>query len=234
MKKKSDEIAVIDDESNILESIRIGLEAEGFKVRTFLRTKDALESLEREPASLAIIDYGMPGMNGMDLFDHLLLRGIKIPVVFLTANGEELVEELALRKGAADYIIKPYSLTALIHRVRAVLYPRQITSSSIGPKRVLALGSLTLHIDGYYCLWRGRRIELSRYEFLILQALVSRPGVIRSRDDLAAAVDSDDHEPRHIDSFIKRLRKKFRDIDQRFDQISAHYGIGYRWDKEAK
>ncbi|MBU1212535.1 MAG: response regulator transcription factor [Alphaproteobacteria bacterium] len=235
MKEKST-IALVDDERNILNSLRMALEAEGFKVRTYSDGAAALEALTEEPVDLGIFDIKMPRMDGMELLRRV--RQISdMPVIFLTSKDEEIDELFGLKMGADDYIAKPFSQRLVVERVKAVLRRAGAREPGAVPTeaaKVLERGMLKLDPERHTCHWDDKPVTLTVTEFLILQALAARPGVVKTRDALMDAAYDDQVyvDDRTIDSHIKRLRKKFKQVDDNFDVIETLYGVGYRF-KEA-
>jgi len=226
-------IALVDDDRNILTSVTIALEAEGYKVRTYTDGSEALRGMSSNPVDLAILDIKMPRMDGMELLNRLR-QGSNMPVIFLTSKDEEVDELLGLRMGADDYITKPFSQRLLIERIRALL--RRERSAKAGAEgddgeKPLARGDLVLDPARHVCTWKTQPVSLTVTEFLILKALAQRPGHVKTRDQLmdAAYGESVYVDDRTIDSHIKRLRKKFKDIDDDFGQIETLYGVGYRY-----
>ena len=235
----SSTIALVDDDRNILTSVTLALEAEGYKVRTYADGAAALEALSENPADLGVLDIKMPRMDGMELLRRL--RQVSdMPVIFLTSKDEEIDEMLGLKMGADDYIGKPFSQRLLIERIRAVLRRAKAPSKSGSPsgeeeeEDVMVRGKLSLDSLRHQVKWGDHDINLTVTEFLILQALAQRPGHVKSRDQLMDAAYSEDIyvDDRTIDSHIKRLRKKFRALDDTFTGIETLYGVGYRY-KEA-
>ena len=228
-------IALVDDDRNILTSVAISLEAEGFQVRTYSDGASALKALIEKPADLAVLDIKMPRMDGMELLRRLR-QSSDMPVIFLTSKDEEIDEMLGLKMGADDYINKPFSQRLLIERIRAVLRrtgaDRKIENGERAAKdQVVVRGKLTLDPLRHLVKWGDREIRLTVTEFLILQSLAQRPGHVKSRDQLMDAAYADDIyvDDRTIDSHIKRLRKKFRAADDSFASIETLYGVGYRY-----
>ncbi len=226
-------IALVDDDRNILTSVTIALEAEGFKVRAYADGSEALRGLTANPVDLAILDIKMPRMDGMELLGRLR-QNSNLPVIFLTSKDEEVDEVLGLRLGADDYITKPFSQRLLLERIRALLRREQAArqeADSEGTEKPLTRGELMLDPLRHLCTWRGAAISLTVTEFLILKALAQRPGHVKNRDQLmdAAYGDSVYVDDRTIDSHIKRLRKKFKIVDDDFDEIETLYGMGYRY-----
>lgn len=226
-------IALVDDDRNLLASVSMLLEAEGFAVRCFTDGASALEGLGADPVDLALLDVKMPRMDGMELLQRLRKRS-DIPIVFLTSKDDEIDEVLGLRMGADDYITKPFSQRLLLERIRTVL--RRHRKGAAGPGEdaadpALVRGELTLDESRHLCSWRGRPVDLTVTEFLIVKALAVRPGHVKSRDQLMDAAYGEHIyvDDRTIDSHIKRLRKKFRLADEDFGHIETLYGIGYRY-----
>jgi two-component system response regulator ChvI len=232
MKEKST-IALVDDERNILQSLSLALEAEGYKVRTYSDGTDALEGLSENPADLGVFDIKMPRMDGMELLRRV--RQITdMPVIFLTSKDEEIDELFGLKMGADDYIAKPFSQRLVIERVKAVLrrgQARETAMTAEDTSRVIERGQLRLDPERHTCHWNDKGVTLTVTEFLILQALAARPGVVKTRDSLMDAAYDDQVyvDDRTIDSHIKRLRKKFKQVDDDFDVIETLYGVGYRF-----
>ena len=236
MKEKST-IVLVDDERNILTPLRTALEAEGYKVRTYSDGVAALEALTEEPADLGIFDIKMPRMDGMELLRRVRQQS-DMPVIFLTSKDEEIDELFGLKMGADDYIAKPFSLRLVLERVKAVLR-RVGAKDGAAPQTetariVVERGKLRLDPERHTCHWDNKPVTLTVTEFLILQALATRPGVVKTRDALMDAAYDDQVyvDDRTIDSHIKRLRKKFKQVDDNFDVIETLYGVGYRF-KEA-
>jgi len=229
-------IALVDDDKNILSSVSMLLEQEGYTVKTFSDGAAALTGLSSQPPDLAILDIKMPRMDGLELLRRLRQTG-DLPVIFLTSKDEEIDELMGLNAGADDYIRKPFSQRLLLERVKAVLRRnegnKQIDTSAPGEpkKESLVRGKLTLDPQRHECTWDGKPVRLTVTEFLILQSLAQRPGFVKSRDNLMDAAYDDQVyvDDRTIDSHIKRLRKKFKVVDDDFDAIETLYGVGYRY-----
>jgi two-component system response regulator ChvI len=225
-------IALVDDDRNILTSVSIALEAEGFDVRTYADGDEALRGMGSRPADLAVLDIKMPRMDGMELLQRLR-QDSNIPVIFLTSKDDEIDEVLGLRMGADDYIKKPFSQRLLIERIRALLRREQAARETgpIDPEEEIRRGDLLLDSKRHACLWHGQPIELTVTEFLLVKALAVRPGHVKSRDQLMDAAYGEHIyvDDRTIDSHIKRIRKKFKAVDDAFSQIETLYGVGYRY-----
>jgi two-component system response regulator ChvI len=229
-------IALVDDDRNILTSVSMTLEQEGYSVRTFTDGESALQALVAKPVDLAVLDIKMPRMDGMELLQRLRQR-TQMPVIFLTSKDEEVDELMGLRLGADDYITKPFSQRLLIERIRALLRRNDSTRAETEGKPaggVMVRGDLVLDETKHQCTWKGAAIALTVTEFLLVKALAARVGMVKSRDQLIDAAYGENIyvDDRTIDSHIKRVRKKFRQIDETFNQFETLYGIGYRY-KEA-
>jgi two-component system response regulator ChvI len=226
-------IALVDDDRNILTSLRMALESEGYNTQTYNDGASALDGLKDSPPDLAILDIKMPRMDGMELLRRLRQTS-EMPVIFLTSKDEEIDELFGLKMGADDYIRKPFSQRLLVERVKVVLrraQQRDTTTASSDSTKVLERGKLKLDSERHTCEWDSKQVTLTVTEFLILQSLAQRPGVVKSRDALMDAAYDDQVyvDDRTIDSHIKRLRKKFKLIDDSFDVIETLYGVGYRF-----
>ena len=223
-------LALVDDDQNILTSVSLMLEAEGYEVDTYFDSEQALSGLLRKPPALAILDIKMPQMDGTELLNKLRQR-LSLPVIFLTSKDDELDEALGLGMGADDYIAKPFSQRLLLARIRAVL--RRASQGDLDPAspNIVQQGELLMDPDRHLCSWKGNEVTLTVTEFLLLQALAVRPGHVKNRDQLmdAAYGDTIFLEDRTIDSHIKRIRRKFRASDPEFDRIETLYGIGYKY-----
>jgi len=226
-------IALVDDDHNILTSVSIALEAEGYRIMTYSDGASALEGFKTNAPDLAILDIKMPRMDGTELLQRLRHKS-DIPVIFLTSKEEEVDEVLALKVGADDFIRKPFSQRLLLERVKVLLRratPKDSSGSKMPVENVVDRGELHVDTERHTCTWMGKSVALTVTEFLLLQLLASRPGVVKSRNALMDAAYGDDiHvEDRTIDSHIKRVRQKFRIVDGSFDMIDTLYGVGYRF-----
>ena len=225
-------IALIDDDRNILTSISMALEKEGFNVQTYLDGESALIGLSRTPPDLAIIDIKMPKMDGEELLKKLRKK-TNLPVIFLTSKDEEVDELLGLKLGADDFIKKSggFSIKILIERIKVQLRKKNTNIDDV--KNIIAHGKLKLDPSQLECEWDGKQLpeKLTTTEFLIVKELAKRPGIIKERAQLMdiAYKDNNDIEDRTIDSHVKRIRKKFKKVDQNFSAIETRYGSGYRW-----
>jgi two-component system, OmpR family, response regulator ChvI len=229
----SQSIALVDDDRNILTSVSIALEAEGFRVDTYVDGTDALRGLNQKPVDLAVLDIKMPRMDGMELLGKIREKS-GVPVIFLTSKDDEIDEVLGLRMGADDYIKKPFSQRLLIERIRALLRRRELDTST-GPdgvsEEVIRRGDLIMDPGRHQCSWKGAPVNLTVTEFLLLKSLATRPGHVKNRDQLIDAAYGEHIyvDDRTIDSHVKRLRKKFKTLDEDFSEIETLYGVGYRY-----
>jgi two-component system response regulator ChvI len=227
-------IALVDDDRNILTSVSIALEAEGYRIMTYTDGASALEGFKTSPPDLAILDIKMPRMDGMEMLRRLRQK-TDMPVIFLTSKDEEIDELFGLKMGADDFIRKPFSQRLLVERVKSVLRrtaPKDATAASKEIDiKALERGQLRMDPERHTCTWKGEPVTLTVTEFLILQALAARSGVVKSRNALMDAAYDDQVyvDDRTIDSHIKRLRKKFKAVDNDFDMIETLYGVGYRF-----
>ena len=223
-------IALVDDDKNILASLTAALEDEGYKVDTYGDGAEALEGLSRKRADLAILDIKMPRMDGMELLTELR-RKDKLPVIFLTSKDDEVDEIMGLRLGADDYIKKPFSQRLLMERIRAVLRRHEAQVKGEEGADVMRRGDLVLDPARHLCSWKGEEINLTVTEFLIVEALARRPGHVKNRDQLIDAAYGEHIyvDDRTIDSHIKRLRRKFKAVDDEYAGIDTLYGVGYRY-----
>ena len=226
-------IALVDDDRNILTSVSIALEAEGYQIQTFTDGASALTGFSKNPPDIAILDIKMPRMDGMELLRRMRQTS-EIPVIFLTSKDEEIDELFGLKMGADDFIRKPFSQRLLVERVKTILrrsQSRENTSNTEPSAGAIERGKLVMDPERHSCTWAEKSVVLTVTEFLILQALAQRPGIVKSRDSLMDAAYEDQVyvDDRTIDSHIKRLRKKFKAIDDDFDVIETLYGVGYRF-----
>ena len=232
-------IALVDDDRNILTSVSIALQAEGYATRLYSDGESALKSLSENPPDLAVCDIKMPRMDGLELLRRLRETtggGATLPVIFLTSKDDEADEALGLASGADDYIAKPFSQRLLIARIAAILRRADLTKRIAAGEgagealpETIVRGRLTMDPARHEVTWNGLRVSLTVTEFLILEALAQRPGVVKSRNQLMDAAYHEDVfvDDRTVDSHIKRLRRKFRLVDPEFAAIDTLYGAGY-------
>jgi two-component system response regulator ChvI len=226
-------IALVDDDSNILTSLSIAFEAQGYRINTYIDGFAALDAFLTEPPDLAILDIKMPRIDGIETLRRLRQKS-DLPVIFLTSKEEEMDELIGLRMGADDYIRKPFSPRLLLERVKVLLRraaPKDRAAAKDAGSKVLERGELRMDPERHSCTWKNEPVVLTLTEFLILQALASRPGVMKSRSTLICAVHDNEVyvDERTIDSHMKRLRRKFKARDPEFDMVESVYGIGYRF-----
>ncbi|MFL6744418.1 MAG: response regulator [Sphingomicrobium sp.] len=230
-------IALVDDDRNILTSVSIALQSEGFVTRVYTDPTAALRAIGENPPDLAVLDIKMPQMDGMELLRRVREHSA-VPVIFLTSKDDELDEALGLAMGADDYIAKPFSQRLLIARIRAILRRQELAKGEAAATQdtpeqpLLERGRLTMDPARHKVLWDGKDVTLTVTEFLILEALAQRPGVVKTRNQLLDVAYQDDVyvDDRTIDSHIKRIRRKFRAVDPEFDAIETLYGVGYRFE----
>ena len=225
----SEKIILIDDDNNILTSVSVALNAEGWVVETFNDSEQGLIALQRDTPDIAILDIKMPKLDGMEVLKKLRETN-DVPVIFLTSKDDEIDEAIGLRMGADDYITKPFSQKLLIERIRAVLRRSSYKNNDVSDK-LIQRDNLSLDPDRHLCKWKGEEIRLTVTEFLILYSLAQRPGLVKNRDQLidTAYGETIYVDDRTIDSHIKRMRRKFRVYDKDFDHIETLYGVGYRY-----
>jgi two-component system response regulator ChvI len=232
-------IALVDDDRNILTSVSIALQHEGFVTRVYSDPSLALRAISDNAPDLGVFDIKMPGMDGMELLRRV--REVSpMPVIFLTSKDDELDEALGLAMGADDYISKPFSQRLLVARIRALLRRQELargeatTDSDPQEPPLLERGRLVMDPARHKVRWNGKDVSLTVTEFLILESLAQRPGVVKSRNQLLDIAYNDDVyvDDRTIDSHIKRIRRKFRAADPEFDAIETLYGVGYRFDEQ--
>ena len=230
-------IALVDDDRNILTSVSMTLEAEGFEVETYNDGQAALDAFNKRLPDMAVFDIKMPRMDGMDLLQRVRQKS-SMPVIFLTSQDDEIDEVLGLRMGADDYVKKPFSQRLLVERIRALLRRQEAIETGETPEgeenKIMLRGELSMDPLRHSVSWKGRDVSLTVTEFLLLQALAQRPGFVKSRDQLMDVAYDDQVyvDDRTIDSHIKRLRKKMRTVDDDFTAIETLYGIGYRYNEE--
>ena len=228
-------VALVEDDRYILTTLAIALQAEGFVTRLYSDGETALKALLENPPDLAVFDIKMPRMDGMELLARVREHSA-LPVIFLTSKDDEADEEAGLEQGADDYIATPFSQRLLIARIRASLRRAEperaagednASGEPVHPS--LKRGRLFMDPARHYVAWDDKPVSLTVTEFLILEALAARPGVIKSRNQLMDAAYPDDIfvDDRTVDSHIKRMRRKFRVVDTTFAAIDTLYGAGY-------
>ncbi len=230
-------VALIDDDRNILASLSIALQAEGYVTRLYSDPEAALKALTENPADIAVCDIKMPRLDGIELLRRLR-KVTSMPFIFLTSKTDELDEALGLAMGADDYIAKPFSQRLLIARIKAILRRTELNrveqAADEPVPEILERGRLEMDPARHIVKWNGKNVTLTVTEFLILEALAHRPGVVKNRNQLMDIAYQDDVyvDDRTIDSHIKRLRRKFREVDPEFNAIDTLYGAGYRFSEE--
>ena len=227
-------ITLIDDDRNILTSVSMALETEGFSVKTFSDGEEGLKGVLAAPPDLVVLDIKMPRMDGMEVLSKLREQSA-LPVIFLTSKDDEVDEVIGLRMGADDYITKPFSQRLLIERIRALLRRQDLLKQKDSPAKSegerVVRGHLELDDARHLCTWKGEPVNLTVTEYLLVKALAQRPGHVKNRDQLIDMAYGENIyvDDRTIDSHIKRVRKKFKQVDDDFNHIETLYGIGYRY-----
>lgn len=231
-------IALVDDDRNILASVSMALEAEGFAVKTYTDGEEGLKGITATPPDLAVLDIKMPRMDGMEVLARLREKSM-LPVIFLTSKDDEIDEVLGLRMGADDYITKPFSQRLLIERIRSILRRNAARTlvaegGDADEKNRIDRGNMVLDDSRHLCTWKGGAVDLTVTEYMLVKALALRPGHVKNRDQLIDMAYGENIyvDDRTIDSHIKRIRKKFRVVDTEFSQIETLYGVGYRYKEE--
>ena len=232
----SQNIALVDDDRNILTSVSMSLEAEGFAVKTYNDGEEGLKGITSTVPDLVVLDIKMPKMDGMEVLTKLR-ENSAVPVIFLTSKDDEVDEVIGLRMGADDYIAKPFSQRLLIERIRALLRRQSLHNVKEEPssEEHITRGSLTLDDSRHLCTWDNKPVNLTVTEYLLVKSLAQRPGHVKNRDQLIDLAYGENIyvDDRTIDSHIKRVRKKFKTVDTEFDQIETLYGVGYRYKEDA-
>lgn len=226
-------IALVDDDRNILTSVTMALEAEGFQVQTYNDGEAALAGLFSNPPDLVVLDIKMPRMDGMEVLAKLREKS-RLPVIFLTSKDDEVDEVIGLRMGADDYIKKPFSQRLLIERIRTLLRRQSSDTGKAKTIEQIVRGHLRLDDARHLCTWKNEPVNLTVTEYLLLKALAERPGHVRNRDQLIDMAYGENIyiDDRTVDSHIKRVRKKFKALDPEFNHIETLYGVGYRYKEE--
>ena len=231
-------IALVDDDRNILTSVSMALETEGFSVKTYNDGEEGLAGITTDRPDLVVLDIKMPRMDGMEVLTRLRETS-SMPVIFLTSKDDEVDEVIGLRMGADDYITKPFSQRLLIERIRALLRRQDLMETpGAAPQsdesHMVTRGHLVLDDARHLCTWKGKPVNLTVTEYLLVKALAQRPGHVKNRDQLIDMAYGENIyvDDRTIDSHIKRVRKKFRQIDPGFAQIETLYGVGYRYKED--
>lgn len=230
-------IVLVDDDRNIITSVSMALEAEGFKVSSYNDGESGLDALLKDPPDLVILDIKMPRKDGLEVLTKF--REVSdIPVIFLTSKDDEIDQVLGLRMGADDYITKPFSQRLLLERIKVLLRRRDLQKglgvSQVKDEEKIVYGSVELDDSRHLCLWKRKPVNLTVTEYLLVKALVLRPGHVRNRDQLIDMAYGENIyvDDRTVDSHIKRVRKKFKKVDEEFDRIETLYGVGYRYKEE--
>ncbi len=229
----SEKIILVDDDQNILVSVSMALEAEGFNVKSFNNGEAGLQAILKNSPDLVVLDVKMPRMDGIEVLSKLREQS-SVPVIFLTSKDDEVDQVIGLRMGADDYITKPFSQRLLIERIKVILRRNALTTDKNSKDDVIEYGDLVLDDARHLCSWGGTPLNLTVTEYLLVKALASRPGHVKDRDQLIDLAYGENIyvDDRTVDSHIKRVRKKFKKIDEKFDKIETLYGVGYRYKEE--
>lgn len=231
----SQNIILVDDDKNILTSVSMALEAEGFNVKTFNDGESGFKGIQDNQPDLVVLDIKMPRMDGIEVLTKLREES-DVPVIFLTSKDDEVDEAIGLRMGADDYITKPFSQRLLMERIKALLRRQSLNSGTSKKKddEKIVRGSLVLDDARHLCTWKGQPLNLTVTEYLLIKSLALRPGHVKNRDQLIDMAYGENIyvDDRTIDSHIKRVRKKFKTLDPEFSQIETLYGVGYKYKEE--
>ena len=231
----AEKITILDDDRNILISVSMALEEEGFEVTTYNDGETGLAGLLESPPDLAILDVKMPRMDGIEVLTNLR-KASDVPVIFLTSKADEIDQIVGLRMGADDYITKPFSQRILIERIKTILRRNQVMreTDKRDEQGVITVQNLTLDDARHLCCWKAQPVSLTVTEYLLVKALASRPGHVKTRDQLIDVAYGENIyvDDRTIDTHIKRIRQKFKKLDPEFDQIETLYGMGYKYKEE--
>ena len=230
-------IFLVDDDRNILLSVSMALKAEGFDVETFKDGEEGLHAILEHKPDLVVLDVKMPRMDGIEVLSRLREES-NVPVIFLTSKDDEVDQVIGLRMGADDYITKPFSQRLLLERIKVLLRRSEIMKkdfeSESSEKKYINYGDLTLDDARHLCSWKNEPLNLTVTEYLLVKALAEHPGHVRNRDQLIDMAYGENIyvDDRTVDSHIKRVRKKFKKIDEEFDKIETLYGVGYKYREE--
>ncbi|RYF35210.1 MAG: two-component system response regulator CreB [Comamonadaceae bacterium] len=237
-------ILIAEDESGIADTLQYVLKTDGFEPIWCATAAEAIASFSAAPPALAILDVGLPDLNGFELFKRLqaITQGTgapEVPMVFLTARSDEIDRVVGLELGADDYIAKPFSPRELVARVRTILrrsvrHGHGAVAAPVGvqppaPPEKAQATPFSLDVERMQIRYYGRLLELSRYEYGVLRLLVQRPGRVFTRDELLEQVwdDASDSFDRTVDAHVKTLRAKLKAIAPDFEPIRTLRGTGY-------
>jgi len=221
-------ILIVEDEPNMVAGLRDNFEYEGFQVTTALDGVDGLERALKDSPDLVILDVMMPRLSGLDVCKQLKAKRPSIPIIMLTARGQEVDKVVGLELGADDYVTKPFSMREVVARVRALLRRNE----QAGPqKSKLQRGDIMIDPMAHSVMVSGRTVELSALEFRLLHYLASHPGMVFSRDQLLDSVWGNDRTvtPRSVDVYIRRVREKIENQPQQPIYVQTVHGVGYRF-----
>jgi two-component system, OmpR family, response regulator ChvI len=234
-------LLLVDDDDLFRESLGLNLVDQGYEVTSFDNGREALAYLNGGSADVMLLDWRMPELTGIDVLRQMRDAGISIPVIFLTVLSDDIYEQAALEGGAVDFVDKARRLPILLRRLQLIAQ-----GGRSAPEREpvgapsLSLGQLMLRFDTNRALWAGRAVDLTLTEFRIVTRLAEKAGSdIGYREiydlvhgkDFVAGQGSEGYRA-NVRTFIKRIRKKFRDVDPGFDHIENYASFGYRWTAE--
>jgi len=225
-------VAVVEDEETIREGICAALRRDGHEADAFEDGRTAWDAFERRLPDLAVLDIGVPRMDGLELCRRLRARSERLPIIFVTSRDEEIDRILGLEIGADDYLCKPFSMRELMARVKVLLRRASYTGAAReAADEIVAAGELCIDPVKLTAAWKGTPVPLTVTELLLVQALLVRPGAVLTRDQLmdGAYPDKTTVSDRTIDSHVKRIRRKFIAVDPSFDAIESVYGASYRY-----
>jgi two-component system, OmpR family, response regulator ChvI len=230
----NESVAIVDDEDSIRESVAYALRREGYDVITYADGQEAWQAFQSKLPGLVVLDILMPRMDGLELCRKLRAKTETLPIIFVTSRDDELDRVLGLELGADDYLCKPFSTRELIARIKVLLRRAALIRTAAPPEEPLRVGELELDLQRYRVRWKGAPVDLTVTEFMMLHALVKHPGFVKNRQQLTREGYPHDVyvSDRTIDSHIKRLRRKFEEIDPEFQRIETVYGVGYRYAEE--
>jgi DNA-binding response OmpR family regulator len=228
-------VLLVDDDRALSTILAAALSDEGFEVATAANGLKGVRRFESDGADLVILDVLMPDLDGLEACRRLRKKSA-VPIILLTSRGEEVDRVTGLETGADDYVTKPFSTRELVARIRALGRrvgggPATAAPPSALGAEVVEAGALRLDPARFEARWRGQAVTLTRSEFQILSALARNRGTVLARERLLDIARGEDAivTDRTVDTFIKRLRKKLRDVDEAFDEIETVFGVGYRY-----
>jgi DNA-binding response OmpR family regulator len=225
-------ILVVDDDPSLLDMLAMSLEDEGFEISTAGDGEEGLEAIREGDADLAVCDINMPKLDGFSLCREVRDEGNQIPIIMLTSRDNEVDEALGLEMGADDYVAKPFNNRILVARIRTLLRREELDDQDDETSvETIEVGDLVLTPERLEVAYQGEPIDVTVTEFRLLEGLVRRPGIVYSRDQLLDKMRGDETivADRLVDTYVRRLRRKFEEVDPEFDRIETVVGAGYTW-----